>query len=255
MRRAFLPFFCAVLAACGDDEPTNTADTSDPSDTVETDTADTVAPDTTVPDTIPDTTVPDTIPDTTVPDTIPDTTPGPTGGTCPQMFSCAVECTSATCTEGCLDAADDADETRYITEYLACLDTNDCSFVTMFSTPQETRTAIECERTSCLLARATCHSGGVSGSGTCAVLAQCLRICDEADIACQRTCLSAASEQATLAYFDVTLCTQRECFDQPNFQTCVQQATSSIGPCSVTYNACYGDTGAAPGAAGGGGLP
>ncbi len=259
MRRAFLPIMCAMSVACGDDSTPSTTDTADTSDTsIQGDSSPDTTPDTTVPDTTPaDTTVPDTTPPDTTPadTTLPDVQPDPAGGICTGIFACASACTSEQCVATCLADADSEAEATLYTTYDACLDTNNCLPTSPFPNAEESKTAIECERTSCLAARTECETGGTAGSATCAVTSQCLRDCLEDDLTCQRTCLAAATAQAANAFFDFSLCVERECFSAINFQTCSQQATSAVGPCSTVYNACFGDAGAAPGAGGGGGLP
>lgn len=256
MRRVLLPL-CLALFACGDDEK-STADTAD------TTTADTTAPDTTpdttAPDTTPDTTAPDTTqPDTTAPDTTqpdttqPDTTQ-PVVGICPGLSACVSQCGTEACADDCLEEADSEAEEALTTAYIGCLETNACT-TSAFPTESEAKAAYECERTNCLAAKTSCETGDTHGAATCRATAQCLQACDEFDLACARACFSAATELAATAFFDLALCLERECYGQANFQTCSQQATSAVGPCSLTYNGCYGDTGAAPGAGGGGGLP
>lgn len=257
MRRALIPLFSAILllGACGDDDSPNT-DTSVTDTTADT-TPDTTVPDTTVPDTTtPDTTVPDTTtPDTTAPDTTtPDVAPDPAEGICPGLAKCLSVCANETCETTCLDAADSEAEANLATAYTSCLETNNCT-TSEFPTAAESKTAIECERSSCLGQKADCIAGDTFGNATCAVTGQCLQACGEEDLLCQRACITAASEQSANAFFDYSLCVARECFGSVNFQTCSQQAASAVGPCSTVYNACYGDAGAAPGAGGGGGLP
>jgi len=259
MRRAFLPIFCAMSAACGDDSSPSTTDTTDTSTSgdVTTDTTpDTTPADTTPADTTPDTAPADTTPDTTPADTsAPDVQPEPGGGICTGVFACASTCTTEQCVAICLAAADNEAEATLYTAYDTCLDTNNCLPTSPLPTPEESKASLECERTNCLAAKVDCVTGKIAGTATCAVTSQCLRGCLEEDLLCQRTCLSAAKAQAANAFFDFTLCVERECLGNVNFLTCSQQATSSIGPCSTVFNACFGDAGAAPGAAGGGGLP
>lgn len=257
MRRVLLPL-CLAIFACGDDEK-STADTADTTtaDTTSPDTTspDTTAPDTTAPDTTaPDTTAPDTTPDTTAPDTTQPDTTQPVVGICPGLSACAAQCATEGCVDDCLGEADSEAEATLATTYLGCLETNACT-TSAFPTEEEAKAAFECERTNCLAAKTSCESGDTHGAATCRATAQCLQSCDEFDLACARACFSAATEVAATAFFDLELCLERECFGQANFQTCSQQATSAVGPCSLTYNGCYGDTGAAPGAGGGGGLP
>lgn len=263
MRRLILSLSCVgALVACDDKStgpstPTDTtaADTTAPTDT--TAPMDTTAPtDTTTPM---DTTAPmDTAGPTDTVQPQPDSTvvgPDPGEGICPGLLECVAECATEQCVTTCLGRADNNDEVALVNAYITCLDTNNCFLESSPATPEQIKAAIECERTNCLSENADCQSGGVYGSGTCRVIATCLQGCDEGDMLCERGCLAASSEAAVEAFFDVSLCATRECYGQPNFQTCAQQAVSAAGPCNATYNACFGDTGAAPGAGAGGGLP
>lgn len=255
MRRVLLPL-CLAFIACGDDEKSTSDTTDTTADTTAPDTTpDTTAPDTSTPDTTaPDTTAPDTTqPDTTQPDTTQPDTTQPVVGICTGLSACASQCSTEGCVEDCLAEADTETEATLATAYLGCLETNACT-TSAFPTDEEARAAFECVRTNCLAAKTSCETGDTHGAATCRATAQCLQSCDEFDPTCARACFSAATEEAATAFFDLDLCVERECFGQPNFQTCSQQATSAVGPCSLTYNGCYGDAGAAPGAGGGGGF-
>jgi hypothetical protein len=177
---------------------------------------------------------------------------GPDGGTpdkllCPDILPCALEnCDpSATDFAACANAAlqvcgqqaDSPNEVTLFNTWQTCLQTN-CAAA------QTDADSVDCMRTFCLPSYADCYTGGSYGMSDCSSIDGCAQASCAPPItsACIRGCMSDATAEAVIDYFDLSLCAQGACTDattDQEFQACFQQAIQSP-VCGEPYLNCAG---------------
>jgi hypothetical protein len=184
-----------------------------------------------------------------------------TGPLCPSVADCVFEtCADAagvavapcvttalvTCT------AHDATETAAAAALVQCANANTCPFgLTVAS-------HYTCLRLSCLDEAAACLAPAADGSSACAFIGGCLAGCFDSpgavDVPCHRACLEDVAPATVKVYLDLDLCTEARCVGTPDDEVagCKSKAASDGLSCVNEYDHCFGNVGAAPGAAGGG---
>ncbi|MCC6623638.1 MAG: hypothetical protein IT385_20440 [Deltaproteobacteria bacterium] len=248
------------IAACSDDggggkttgdtTATSTTDTSSDA-TSTTDTATSTTDTATTTTTTQDTSVSQ--------DTSPPVETVDTSGTCPGIIECLADCptpVTQACQTACLGKGD-ATAQQAVAGLIQCQ--GGC-FPKNGTTPRlpttndEWRDTYDCLYENCVDEVVTCESGGVFGAGNCLALNNCLVDCE--DSACSIGCMNGSTEAAATNLYKLEFCIASQCYDMNSVptvpQACAQQAQQTQ-PCSLDYNQCLGDVGAAPAAGGGGG--
>jgi len=169
---------------------------------------------------------------------------------CPDILPCAVEnCDPAsadfqTCAQAalavCAQQVESQNELTLFQTWQGCLQTN-CAAATT------DEAYLDCMRTFCLPSYADCYTGGTYGAGECGDIDGCAQSSCAPPItsACIRGCMSEATADAVVEYFDLTLCAQGACADSvtdAEFQACFQQAISAP-VCAEPYMTCLGAEG------------
>lgn len=166
---------------------------------------------------------------------------------CPDILPCAIEnCDPSapdfqTCAQAalavCAQQVESQNELTLFQTWQTCLGDN-CAAA------QGDEAYIDCMRTFCLPSYADCYTGGTYGVGQCGEIDGCAQSSCAPPIssACIRGCMSDATSDAVISYFDLSLCAQAACADAApgvDFQACFQQAIQSP-VCGEPYLTCIG---------------
>ena len=140
----------------------------------------------------------------------------------------------------CAQQVESQNELTLFQTWQSCLQTN-CAAATT------DEAYLDCMRTFCLPSYADCYTGGTYGVGECGDIDGCAQSSCAPPItsACIRGCMSEATADAVVEYFDLTLCAQGACADSvtdAEFQACFQQAISAP-VCAEPYMTCLGAEG------------